>query len=159
MADPRTGAISSVLGESGAALGDASWSPTNEFLLFTETKNDRKRIFAVRLPRSSGKREGKWISIPDNGIAPEHPRWSGDGRTIFYISNSDGFPCIYGQAFSPERGEVVGSPYAVSHFHNQRANIDNVFAEWLRLSVDGDSVYFNLGEQSSTVWLGSLSTR
>jgi serine/threonine protein kinase len=159
MADPRTGDTRVVLQEDGVALGDASWSPANELMLFTETKGDRKRMFAVRLPRSSAKVEGKWMPIPDKGVSPEHPRWSGDGRTIFYFSNSDGFSCIYGQAFSPERGEPMGGPFAVAHFHNQRASIDNVFSRSRNLSVDGDSIYFNLGEQSSTIWIGSLAAR
>ena len=156
MADPRTGATRIVLQEDGAALSDASWSPVNELMLFTETKGDRKQMFAVRLPRSTANVEGRWIPIPDKGISVEHPRWSGDGRTIFYSSNSDGFTCIYGQAFSPERGEVVGKPFSVAHFHNQRASIDNVFPRARTLSVDGNSVYFNLGEQSSTIWIGSV---
>jgi serine/threonine protein kinase len=157
MADPRTGEARVVLQEKGASLSEASWSSANEMMLFTETKGDLKRMFAVRVSRSSGEVGGNWIAIPDRGVSPDHPRWSGDGRTIFYISNSDGFSCIYGLAFSPEKGEVVGAPFAVAHFHNQRASIDNVFARSLNLSVDGNSIYFNLGEQSSTIWIGMLA--
>jgi serine/threonine protein kinase len=159
MANPRTGDIRLVLQENGAALSDATWSPVNELMLFTETKGDRRRMFAVRLPRLSAKVEGKWIQIRDKGVSLEHPRWSGDGRTIFYFSNSDGFSCIYGQSFSPEKGETVGKPFALAHFHNQRASIDNVISRSRNLSVDGDSIYFNLGEQSSTIWIGSLAAR
>jgi serine/threonine protein kinase len=156
MADPRTGATRIVLQEDGAALSDASWSPVNELMLFIETKGDRKQMFAVRLPRATANVEGRWIPIPDKGITVEHPRWSGDGRTIFYSSNSDGFTCIYGQAFSPEKGAVVGKPFSVAHFHNGRASIDNVFPRARTLSVDGNSIYFNLGEQLSTIWIGSV---
>ncbi|RZU41272.1 protein kinase domain-containing protein [Edaphobacter modestus] len=159
MADPRTGHSWVVLQEDGADLSDSSWSPANEMMLFTETKGDRKQIFAVHLPRSTAKVEGKWIPIPDTGVSPEHPRWSGDGHTIFYFSNKDGFSCIYGQAFSPEIAESAGTSFAVAHFHNQRASIDNVLTTARNLSVDGDSIYFNLGEQSSTIWLGSLVNR
>jgi Tol biopolymer transport system component len=159
MADPRTGNSWVVLQEDGAELSDSSWSPANEMMLFTETKGDRKQMFAVHLPRSTAKVEGKWIPIPDTGISPEHPRWSGDGHTIFYFSNKDGFSCIYGQTFSSERAESAGISFAVAHFHNQRASIDNVFPRVRNLSVDGDSIYFNLGEQSSTIWLGSLVNR
>jgi serine/threonine protein kinase len=159
MADPRTGKSWVVLQEDGAELSDSSWSPANEMMLFVETKGDRKQMFAVHLPRSTGKVEGKWIPIPDAGVSLEHPRWSGDGHTIFYFSNKDDSFCIYGQAFSPERGEAAGTSFAVAHFHNQRASIDNVFPRARNLSVDGDSIYFNLGEQRSTIWLGSLVNR
>ncbi|GAC1357198.1 MAG: hypothetical protein NVSMB3_03790 [Acidobacteriaceae bacterium] len=156
MIDPRTGRDWVVLAEEGASLSEGSWSPVHELMLFVETKGDRKRIFAVRVPRATGRAEGKTISVPDSGVSPDRPRWSGDGRTIFYISNSDGSTCLYGQSFSPERGQVVGTPFAVRHFHNQRATIDNVFPPSFNLTVSGDSLYFNLGEQSSTIWIGTL---
>jgi Tol biopolymer transport system component len=159
MADPRTGKSWVVLQESGAELSDSSWSPVTEMMLFVETKGDHKQMFAVHLPRSTGKVEGKWIPIPDEGVSLEHPRWSGDGHTIFYFSNKDDSFCVYGQAFSPERGESAGTSFAVAHFHNQRASIDNVVSRARNLSVDGDSIYFNLGEQRSTIWLGSLVNR
>jgi len=157
MADPNTGNTWDVLKEDGAELGDASWSPVSEMMLFTETKGDQKRMFAVHLPRSTAKVKGKWIPIPDEGSSPEHPRWSGDGHLIFYFSNKDGFYCIYGQSFSPERNEIVGTPFAVAHFHSQRASINNVLSRARNLSVDGDSIYFNLGEQRSTIRVGSLA--
>lgn len=159
MIDPRTGKDWIVMEEADASLSEASWSPMHELMLFVETRGDRKRIFAVRVPRTTGRAEGKLIPVPDIGVSPDRPRWSGDGRTIFYMSNSDGSTCLYGQAFSPERGEVVGAPFAVRHFHNERATIDNVFPLSFNLSVDGDSLYFNLGEQSSTIWIGTLAKR
>ncbi len=159
LADPRTGRSRIILQEPNASLGDATWSPANQFMLFSETRGDRKQIFAAHLPRSSAAVEGKWIPIPGNGVSPDHPRWSGDGRTIFYIANVDGFACIYGQPFSPEAGTVIGKPFNVAHFHNQRASIDNVAGRAFNLSVDGDTVYFNLGEQSSTIWIGSFAGR
>lgn len=154
--DPRTHASRVVVEEAGASLGDATWSPANQHLLFTESQGGLKRMFAARLPSSSGLVTGPWIPIPDAGVSSDHPRWSGDGRTIFYISNTDGFICIYGWAFSPEKEQVIGRPFAIAHFHHQRASIENVIPESFNLSVDGSSLYFDLGEQSSTIWTGSL---
>ena len=156
MADPRSGATHTVLEETGASLDDATWSPANQHLLFTETNGGVKRIFAARLPQATAKVTGKWILIPDAGVSPQHARWSGDGRTIVYVSNSDGFTCIYGWSFSPEKDQVIGRPFPIAHFHNARASIDNVFPRSFNLSVDRDSVFFNLGEQTSTIWTGQL---
>ncbi len=157
LANPRSGETRTLLQENGSSLSEANWSAANELMLFTETKEDRKRIFAVHMSRVSGQVTGPWIEISDMGLSADHPRWSGDGRTIFYISNVDGFSCIYGQRFSPERDGVVGTPFAVAHFHNQRASIDHVSQPSRNLSVDGDSISFNLGEQSSTIWIGSIT--
>lgn len=153
MADPRNGSNRVLLHEAGASLSDASWSPANEHLLFTEVKDDKKRLYAVRVPRASGQAAGNWIGIPTQGV-PDHPRWSGDGRSIFYVSNQDGFRCIYGQAFSPESHSPIEPPFAVAHFHHGRSAIDTVLPRAFNLSASGTSLYFNLGDQSSTVQVG-----
>lgn len=157
MADPQTGERRVAISENGASLSEANWSPSNEMLLFTETRGDNKRVFAVRFPRSNSRWEGKWIPVTKEGVWADRPRWSGDGKTIFYITNRDGFLCVWRQAFSPDLGQTVGEPFPVLHFHNLRASIDNVFSRSFNLSVSGDTVYFNLGEQSSTIWIGALA--
>ena len=159
MSDPRTGETQVAVSEIGASLGEANWSPVNEMLLFTEARGDHKRVFAVRFPRSTSRWEGHWIGVTDEKMLADRPRWSGDGKTIFYISNRDGFLCIWGQAFSSATKQIVGKPFPVQHFHNLRASIDNVFPRSFNLSVSGDTVYFNLGEQSSSIWTGSISVR
>jgi Tol biopolymer transport system component len=86
----------------------------------------------------------------------DHPRWSGDGKTIFYLSMRDGFSCLWGQAFNADTGELSGPPFAVMHYHNRRNSIDVVAPRSFNLSVAGDSIYFNLGESSSSIWIGKL---
>ena len=158
MANPRSGETQIVLRERAASLSEANWSSTNDLLLFTETRGDSKRIYTVRFPRASSRAEGRWIPVTKEGVWADHPRWSGDGKTIFYISNQDGFLCIWGQRFSAENGTIKGEPFAVAHFHNLRASIDNVFPWSFNLSVAGESAYFNLGEQNSSIWIGSLAS-
>ena len=156
IANPRTGESRSVLAGKGASLSEATWSPATEHLLFTSATGGVKRIYAASMPRSSGEVTGPWIPIPDPGVSPDHPRWSGDGRTIIYTSNSDGFLCVYGWAFSPEREQVIGRPFPIAHFHNGRASIDNVIPRAFNLSVARDAIFLDLGEQNSTVWTGQL---
>ncbi|SDF46123.1 protein kinase domain-containing protein [Terriglobus roseus] len=144
-----------ILGAPGLSLGDVSWSPENGFLLFIEEKEDRKLMYAVRLNPQTGEAETNWLAIPVGSGTPWHPRWSGDGKTIYYVSNGDGFSCIYGLPFNAKT-RAFGAPFDVAHFHKQRASIDNVLPRAFNLSVSGDTIYLNLGEQSSTIQLGKL---
>lgn len=154
LADQRTGVPGVTIAKSNASLDDASWSPANEMLLFSEMKDDKRRIFAVSFPRASRKPEGLWIELPATTGAPDHPRWSADGRTVFYTSDQDGSICVYGQTFSPENRQFVGTPFTVTHFHHGRASISNVLSRSFNLTVGGGSLYLNLGEQSSTIQMG-----
>jgi eukaryotic-like serine/threonine-protein kinase len=157
MINPQTGEQRTVLKGNGASLSEPSWSPVNEYLLFTrKAEGQGKQIFAVRFPKAAASTEGKWIPITGVSELSDHPRWSGDGKTIFYLSMRDGFSCLWGQAFNADTGELSGPPFAVMHYHNRRNSIDVVAPRSFNLSVAGDSIYFNLGESSSSIWIGKL---
>jgi Tol biopolymer transport system component len=158
MVDPQTGKHQLVLKQDGVSLSEPSWSPKTEYLLFTrQSEGDgNKQIFAVRFPKSTASVQGKRIPITEASKSSDRPRWSGDGRTIFYVSTRDGFSCLWGQPFDPEAGEISGLPFAVMHYHNRRDSIDVVAPRSFNLSVAGDSIYFNLGESSSSIWIGKL---
>jgi len=161
MIDPQTGERRFVLKQDGVSLSEPSWSPKTEFLLFTRQSEDqgKKQIMAVRLPRSSASAEGNWVPITPASESSDRPRWSGDGKTIFYVSTRDGSSCLWGQSFNPQAGEPVGPPFAVMHYHNRKNSIDVIAPKSFNLSVAGDSIYFNLGEQSSSIWIGKLRKR
>jgi serine/threonine protein kinase len=160
MTDPETSEQRSVLKDPDASLSEPSWSSQNEFLLFTrENETSSKQIFAVHLPKSTASTEGKWHPITPPSESSDRPRWSGDGKTIYFLSTRDGFSCLWGQNFNAETGEVFGDPFPVMHFHNRRASIDVVGSRSFNLSVAGDSLYFNLGESSSSIWIGTLTGR
>ena len=161
MIDPQTGERRFVLKQDGVSLSEPSWSPKTEFLLFTRQSEDqgKKQIMVVRLPRSTSSAEGNWVPITPASESSDRPRWSGDGKTIFYVSTRDGSSCLWGQPFNPEAGEPVGPPFAVMHYHNRKNSIDVIAPRSFNLSVAGDSIYFNLGEQSSSIWIGKLRKR
>jgi serine/threonine protein kinase len=156
--DPHDGKHQLVLKQDGVSLSEPSWSAKTEYLLFTRQDKGEgsKQIFAVHFPKSTASVEGTWIPITEASESSDKPRWSGDGRTIFYLSTRDGFSCLWGQAFSSETGETSGPPFAVMHYHNRRNSIDVVAPRSFNLSVAGDSIYFNLGESSSSIWIGKL---
>ncbi len=156
--DPRTGARQILLQKPDASLNDVSWSSANGFAVFVESIGDRKKMYAVRLRPGSGQPVGSWLPIADEQGTPLHPRWSGDGKTIFYVSNLDGFSCIYGRSFTAS-SSALGPRFPVAHFHNQRASIDNVLPRVFNLSASDDTLYLNLGEQSSTIQLGAIKSR
>lgn len=161
MIDPQTGDHRLVLKQDGVSLSEPSWSPKVQYLLFSSQTEGQgnKQIFAVRFPRSTASAEGKWIPITVASESSGRPRWSGDGRTIFYVSTRDGFSCLWGQTFDPETGETSGPPFAVMHYHSGRNSIDVIAPRSFNLSVVGDSIYFNLGESSSSIWVGKLKRK
>jgi Tol biopolymer transport system component/tRNA A-37 threonylcarbamoyl transferase component Bud32 len=153
--DAQTGASRVVLKpQAGTVLGEADWSPAREYLLFTaSTGGGPKQIFAVRFPRRTGAPEGPWIPITSDPGGVDRPRWSTDGRAVYYLSRRDGSTCVWGQSFDGSRG---GTPFALKHYHNQKFTPRRITASALGLSTAGDSVFVNVGEITVTIWKATL---
>jgi len=157
MVDLVTGATTTVLKKENQSLSEASWSEQNQYLLFTALRDGTtKQVFAVFYPKSTHTATGEWIPITSKSEFSERPRWSGDGRTVFYLSRRDGFSCVWARRFDPKSGQVVGDPFPVLHYHNPRFSPEVVVNRSFNLSVAGDSVYLNVGEINTSIWVGRL---
>jgi Tol biopolymer transport system component len=157
MVNLMTGETRIILEANDYSLGEATWSPKTQYLLFTATRGgDTKQVFAVLFPKSEKSPVGEWIPITSESEFSYRPRWSGDGKTIFYLSTRDGFTCVWGQHFDSESGKYASPPFAVMHYHNPRFSPDVVVMRSFNLSVAEDSVYLNVGEINTSVWTGVL---
>jgi Tol biopolymer transport system component len=157
MVDIETGASIAVLEKKDYSLGEGTWSAQNQYLLFTASRNGTaKQVFAVRFPENASMPVGEWIPITSETEFSGRPRWSGDGKTIFYLSTRDGFSCVWGQHFDPQSGRTTSPPFAIIHYHNPRFSPHVVVERAFSLSAAGDSIYLNVGEINSSVWIGTL---
>ena len=155
LADPRTGRQQVILKYPGASIDDVCWSAASNVMAYVLSKNTRKQMYAIHLDPGTAQPDSAEVTIGAEGGSAIHPRWFGEGKGILYISNKDGFLCIYARDFDGI-SRKFGRPIAVAHFHNQRTSIDEVLPRVFNLSADGDTAYFNLGEQNSTIELGQL---
>ncbi len=154
-ADPRTGQQITVLHDPSAMLGDASWSPANGYLALVSTVDAQRQFVAVHLNGTTMQPDGPVLRLTKEPGGPMHPRWFGQGHGIVYVSNHEGALCLYTRSFNIA-ARTFGVPVAVAHFETQRASINDVTPRAFNLSADGDTVYLNLGEQSSTIEVGLL---
>ena len=142
----------------GVTLGEADWSPANNYLLYTESSNGtNKQVYAVRFPRSASSAQGPRIELTPELQDAERPRWSPDGKTFYYLSNQDGYLCVWGNRFVPSEKRPIGEPFAVMHYHDYPRFSPNSADPVSRgFSVAGESIFINIGEEMKTIWVGRL---
>jgi serine/threonine protein kinase len=143
----------------GGSVQDAVWSPETGYVVFTVLKPGLNgQIFTARYSAKDRAIAGNWIEVTPASDFSRKPRWSGDGRTIYYLSKADGYWCVWARHFDPGTRHV-GKSFVVQHYHDQRAGPGSINADGLNLSAAGDTLYFNVIETGSTIWIGKLERK
>ena len=144
-----------------SALFSPSVSPDGRWLaLIVRTPPDDHRVMVAGLRgRTADARQawpawfmmaGSWVSVTQRGAWVDKPRWSPDGNLLYYLSDRDGFLCIWAQRLHPLSKAPVGAPLEIAHFHD-RHSPGTVFG--MELSVATDKLVFNVGEDSGNLWI------
>lgn len=95
---------------------------------------------------------GPWTRITDGKHWDDKPRWSPDGRTIYFISGPGGFFNVWGIRFDPALGKPVGQPFQVSKFDSPRLMIPRWIGP-VGLSFNHDKLVLTMAEESGSIWV------
>jgi Tol biopolymer transport system component len=152
----QSGRAAPLVRSSKSALFSPSISQDGRFVaLIVRTPPNDHCVTVVPLRGGSAAPETDWIPVTESGSWVDKPRWSPDGNILYYVSDRDGFVCIWARRLDPATKKPAGEPKAVVHFHNVRNSLGTVYG--LELSVARDKLVFNLAEGSGNVWLAPAS--
>jgi Tol biopolymer transport system component len=115
------------------------------------------RVIYVAPVREAPAAFAEWIAVTDGAGMERHPVWSPDGNVLYFLSDRDGFRCIWAERLNPSTKRPVGSTFPVVHFHSPRRSLANVGDTGsVGLSVAIDKVVFTLGERTGNIWTATL---
>jgi eukaryotic-like serine/threonine-protein kinase len=135
-------------------LWNARFSPDDHWISFNATEHGHSRIFIAPIEGANLVRFEDWIEIPGNGWE-DKPRWSPDGNTLYFVSDRDGFRCIWAQRLD-RRKHPLGDPVPVFHAHESVRSMARVGPGDLSISVASDKLVFNMSERQGDLWLIKL---
>ena len=143
--------------EAGQVVADPTYnlyqghfSPDRRWIVFEEVKNNpigqESTLYVVA---ESG---GPWIRITDGKSWDDKPRWSPDGKTIYFVSGRSGFFNVWGIRFDPTQRGPVGEPFQVTRFDSPELMIlDQItLAE---LSLTQDWLTLTMTDASGSIWM------
>jgi Tol biopolymer transport system component/predicted Ser/Thr protein kinase len=129
-------------------LWQASFSPDERWVSFNaEKKTNMTGVSTIYVVPASG---GEWIRVTEGKHWDDVPRWSPDGKTIYFVSNRTGFLNVWGIRFNSKTGNSVGDPFRVTAFGGpvQLAPIGSNM-----ISVGANRLLANLVESSGNIWV------
>ena len=152
--DLQSGQITGLLDHASWALWNPHFSPDDRWISFNATVPGRSHIFVAPVRGPGLIPESEWIPVTD-GVWDDKARWSPDGNTLYFISERDGYRCIWAQRLDPSK-HPAGEAFPIFHAHEARRSLVNVQVGALELSVARDKIVFNMSERSGNVWMMNI---
>src|SRR5713101_1900379 len=95
----------------------ARFSPNGRWIVFAAGSAAQSRLFIAAIRDGKAVSETEWIAIGDRGGWSNKPRWSPDGRLIYFVSRRDGYYCLWAQRVALGKEQPAEGPFNVAHFH------------------------------------------
>ena len=84
------------------------------------------------------------------------PRWAPEGDAIYFLSERDGFRCLWAQRLEPATKKPHGNPFPVFHAHSALLSLNVGNDTHLSgLTVAGDKIYLTMAESTGNLWFAS----
>jgi hypothetical protein len=132
------------------------FSPDGRWVVFCAGARNSPARQIVVVPRAPGRtlRADEWITISDRSDSDREPFWSPDRRRIYFLSEQDGFRCIWARPVDPETARPNGPAYPVAHFHHARDLLRGTTPSVgeIGLSASADSLIFTVAQSTGNIW-------
>jgi len=95
---------------------------------------------------------GTPIKITEGDTYDDRPRWSPDGRLVYFLSTRGGFLNLWAKRFDPVERRAVGEPFPVTQFDSPARMIPPRMVQ-LGVAMSSDRVILPIREASGNIWI------
>jgi Tol biopolymer transport system component/tRNA A-37 threonylcarbamoyl transferase component Bud32 len=138
-------------------LSGSRFSPDGKWVAFHALRNatNTAQIWIAPIGGVLPVPQSEWIAVTDGSKLERDPAWSADGRFLYFISERDGFRCIWGRPLNALTKKPSGEAFPVHHFHSARFSLRHFGSQGYLagLSAGKGALVFSMGELKGNVWL------
>jgi serine/threonine protein kinase/Tol biopolymer transport system component len=142
-----------VVSDPKLSLFDPRFSPDGHWISFhASVRPGMRRIFVIPFRDGKVPEKVEWIPITGETTSSAFSWWSPQGHLLYYVSDRDGFRCIWAQKLDPATRRPIGDPLAVYHLHRTRLSLSGLPPTLLKVSIGGGKLVLSLRELSGDIW-------
>ena len=130
-------------------LYQGRFSPDQRWISFIAANAVNAEISIIKVVPAQG---GEWIRITEGKYFDDKPRWSPDGRTLYFISNRTGFFNVWGIHIDPATAHPVGEPFRVTAFESPNQMIMSDVRN-MDMALTANQLMLPITEASGGIWI------
>ncbi len=140
-----------VASDANTNLWQSRFSPNGRWIVFeAEATRPTAHTSAIYVTPAAG--GGPWTTVTEGKHWDDKPRWSPDGRIIYFLSERRGFFNVWGIHFDPVKGRTEGEPFQVTSFDNPRLMVSEVMPD-VGLSLTQNQLIVTISQLSGSIWV------
>jgi Tol biopolymer transport system component len=143
--------------DANVILSSARFSQDGKWVAFHALRNatNSAQIWIAPVDPERPAPQSAWIAVTAGDALERDPAWSRDGRFVYFVSERDGFRCVWARPLDPATKHPSGDAFAVRHFHSARFSLRQVGSRGFLtgLTVGDGALLFAMGELKGNVWL------
>jgi serine/threonine protein kinase/Tol biopolymer transport system component len=129
-------------------------SPDGRSMIFTMLLAGRARRTFIAPYTGQEVPASEWKVVVEGTDYERQPYWAPSGDMIYFLSDRDGFRCVWAQRVDQATRQPSGVPFAANHLHQIRYNLESIGdVAAIGLSVAGGQMFYAAFELQSNVWL------
>jgi Tol biopolymer transport system component len=99
----------------------------------------------------------EWIAVTDGTHNDSGPQFSPDGNTAYFISQRDGYHCIWAQRLEPATKRPLDKAFGYEHFHDaSQKDLDGFWGGDGDLSIARDKIIVSLVQWDVGIWMTQI---
>jgi hypothetical protein len=138
-------------------LYDAVLSPDQQWVAFQRIPPGQNvaGIYVARLENGRAVDKSQWVTVAEPTATNRIPAWSPHGNALYWISDRDGFRCLWARRLAPGSRRPVGPAEPVTHFHHVRRSLQRHRGVDSRvgLEVTSGMVLLSLGDLTGNIYV------
>ena len=124
------------------------FSPDGRWIAYLKPSTEGVSVLNV-VPAAGGTP----VQITSDPSWSDKPRWSPDGKRIYFISNHGSmFLNVWGIRFDPGAGKPVGEPFRITSFENPGQIISTRISS-LEMAFDQNRLFLPITQLSGSIWI------
>ena len=131
-------------------LYEERFSPNGRWIVFNALRSQPSgEESAIYVMSAAG---GPWIRITEGKHWDDKPRWSPDGKIIYFLSEHEGFFNVWGIHFDSARARPISEPFPVTAFNSPRLMVPKSIAP-LSIFLTQDRLVLTVAQVSGGSWV------